>query len=141
MANSPRMPANMPIAQQRVVRGNAFLRLPGKGFGPDLPRFSWPGVVDFLDTSPGFPIDGDMTLVEAFVVMSTLEDDIEFDILVGNVAIDTVVATPLSRARYDISVPVVVNDWVSLQLTDFGAGICDDLTVVLRPFITVVPGG
>lgn len=134
MANSPHMPASMPIAQQRVVRGDAVLRLPGKTSGPDLPRFSHDGVLSAVTSSPAHPMDGDMNLVEAIVVMRIASADIVFDILVNESVVETVNCTALYIERYDIVVPVLLNDTVAIDITDVDSGLAEKLTIVLRPF-------
>lgn len=102
----------------------------------EIPPFSWFGLVTTPDEFPAYPLPETMLLVEAAVVMQNGQDVITFDIKLNDAVITTVVADDVSVQRYDIAVTGLTNERLSVELTDIGAGACEDLTIVLRTCVT-----
>jgi len=128
------MPANMPIAQQRVVQGEAFRRVPGASTSYESPEWSWEGVVDALDISPSHRMRSSQTYDEVTVDWDDgFDDDVEFDILVNNSVVETINTGSGDSNTFSVTPIVVVrDDRIKLEMTDFGAGVGVDLTVGLR---------
>lgn len=99
---------------------------------PDAPRFSWGGLVNFLDITPEWYVIEDAALDTAQVNMAAATAAIDFSILVNGSSIDTVSATATASASYGITVPVVSGDRVKIELTNVGTGLCHDLSILLR---------
>lgn len=131
MANNPHMPANMPIAQQRVVRGEAVRRIPGKVISEHI-EFSWQGLVDHLDTSPKHPVTIGGAFTEIAVTFKTAAV-IEFDILVnGSIEGSITTASSGDLQLFTATLVLVRDDKVQLDLTDFGSGLADGVAVKFR---------
>jgi hypothetical protein len=130
----------IPVVETNPVRAPTLAEFPTSGT-IDLPRWDYKGIITAPYVTPGFGVDGTLPLHEAFVIMELNQAVIVFDILVNNIVIDTVTTDETYKQRYDIDVPVVLNDSVKIDITDVGAGTAEDVSVVLRPFITseVVP--
>lgn len=138
MANSPHMPANMPIAQQRVVRGEAIRRLPGSvtgggGGGSGNPAWDWPGLVNALGVFTAIPSDVATTYTSVAIVMTQVDADIEFDITVNGSVVESIVCADVQFQTFTISVPVVVDDLLNIDMTDTDTGAAIGLYIVLRP--------
>lgn len=97
----------------------------------DLPRFSRRGVVDSLGESPPWVMEADTTWTEC-VVGFLVVDAIEFDIKVNGSIIESIVCAGGSPQFFEISVPVVRNDEITIELTDFDSGTAEDVSVCLR---------
>ena len=132
MGNSPHMPASMPIAEQRRVRGDAIRRVPGATASYEMPRFSWPGVMDALDESPEWRMGSAQTYDEVCVDFTTDDDVIEFDIKVNGSVIESIVCSTGLAQEFAISVVVVRDDKITLETTDFASGLAEDTAVTLR---------
>lgn len=102
------------------------------GSGADAPRFSWSGLVNFVDTTPAWRVVTAASLVRADVDMATATAAITFNILVNGTNVQTVSATATAAATYTITAPVVAGDKVRIQVTSVGTGACHDLSILLR---------
>jgi hypothetical protein len=133
MANHPHQGANLPILNQRVVRGDALIRLTqaAVSFAPDLPTFSWPGVMDELDESPPWVMEAAATWTQCVVGFGVVAA-IEFDIKVNGSVIESIVCSTGSPQTFAIDVPVERDDEITLELTDFDTGAAEDVSVKLR---------
>lgn len=132
MANSPQMPASMPIAQQRIVRGDAVLRLPGTGFGPPLPRFHWEGLVTTGRESHPWLIDTAMELIEVWVTQATGQAAIEIQIYVNGALADTITTAGATVEQIPIATITLSRlDYVQIVCSDDAAGTAEDVEVVL----------
>lgn len=89
-----------------------------------------------LGLTPAWSVDVATTYLECSVVVFTGTPAIEFNIEVNNTVIATINMTTLVHEQFAISVPVVVNDRIRINLIDVGAGTNTDMSVVLRPFTT-----
>jgi hypothetical protein len=126
------MPASMPIAHQRIVRGEAVRRLPGQiTGGGSFPTFSWPGTVNFLDISPPWPVIADASYTSLVLVMADGTAAIDIDVLVNGSVADSVAASATATQTLAITVAVTAGDYIQLELTDDGAGTAVNIGVVL----------
>lgn len=101
---------------------------------PEIPPFTWYGVVDFVATFPGYPVKQEMTIVEAAVVQRTGQDNLKFEMYVNENYAGFFFADNVYIQRYTTIPPqmLAVNDVISLKVADFGAGNAEDVVIVLR---------
>jgi hypothetical protein len=129
----PQQASNLPILQQRTVRGDSLIRLTqaAVSFAPDLPTFSWAGVMDELDESPPWVMEAATTWTQCVVGFGTVAA-IEFDIKVNGVTAESIVCSTGSPQTFTIDVPVERDDEITIDLTDFDTGTAEDVSVRLR---------
>jgi hypothetical protein len=104
---------------------------------PEIPPFSWFGVVSGTDIFPGYMVPALMVIQEAAVVQETAQDGLAFRVLVNGatataLGVDYVVADPVRAQRYDLGLIIAQNADVTVEITDIGGGACEDLTIILR---------
>lgn len=103
----------------------------GGGVG-ELPRFSWEGLVEELDTSPPWVITEPGSFTEIVVGFGTVAA-IEFEILKNGGTVGVIsTASSGSPQFFTSTITVVRDDQIRLDLTDFGTGLAEDITVTLR---------
>lgn len=104
---------------------------------PELPPFSWYGVVDGTDIFPGYMVPSLTIIQEAAVVMYSAVDNVDFRVVVNGatatlIGVDFVMADDVVAQRYDLDMIISQNSVVTVEITDIGGGACEDLTVILR---------
>lgn len=130
MRATPHSPAYTPTFDQTVVRGLTRVYRSGASLG-GLPVFSWPGLVNFTDTSPAWIMLAPRDLTLAIVVMADGTSTLGITILVNEIAVESFTASPAYKQSLDISVSCGLLDTVRLDLTGFGGGAAENVTVAL----------
>lgn len=108
---------------KRIYKNNASLG--------GLPVYSWPGTVNFTDVSPNWIMLAARNFTLCLVTQADDQDVLAFEILVNEIAVESVGTS----ATYFQAIPIVMStvqyDNVRLDLTGFGTGQSTNLTVAL----------
>jgi hypothetical protein len=128
--SSVKVPWSQPVADPEAKRVPArTYKLAGGGSGPSvLAPFHAPFVTGPM-ISGGLPIDADTT-IELLRVTMTDTDDVEIDVLVNGASVDSVSLSASAYATYVVSIDVVEDDVVSIEVTDAGTGVATDLVIL-----------
>lgn len=114
-------PANEPLFNPAPVRNPTRVNLgPGGGGGvSEFPfQFSWPGLVNYTDISPGIPTLSDLTLTIVYWTWIDSPSTVGFDVLVNG---STVNSISTSADGFDgMSQLIAPGDIVAIEITSIG---------------------